>query len=340
VIVNFNGGEKLIRCLASVVPSLPFGAELIVVDNASSDGSADKASALFPGLKIVRSTTNDGFGAGANLGATRARGDCLIFLNPDTLVEPGWVEGLLTLLARDPQAGLATSKILQLDTGRVSGCGNAIHITGLTLARGMGASPEAFREVEPVDAVSGASFAVRRDLFEELGGFDEDFFLYVEDTDLSMRARLAGWRCLFAPESVVYHDYTFRLTARKVFYQERNRYLMLLKCLRWPTLLVLLPSELLAELVTWGFVLLRDRANAGNKLRAYGWILSHWRSILRKRRASQSLRRISDRELLASTGFRLDFGQVSSGFLATAARSVFDPLFFLLRGATRGLVWW
>jgi GT2 family glycosyltransferase len=341
VIVNYNAGEKLIRCLGSVSSSLSAEAELILVDNASSDGSLENAVARFPHLKVLRSAANGGFGAGANLGARSSRGEHLVFLNPDTFVEPGWVEGLLEPLARDSKAGLATSKILQADDpGRVSACGNSVHISGLTLARGMGAPREAFRDVEPVDAVSGAAFAIRRDLFERLGGFDEDFFLYVEDTDLSLRARLGGWQCLLAPESVVYHDYTFRLTARKVFYQERNRYRMLLKCLRWPSLLVLLPSEILAEFVTWGFVLTRDRANAANKLRAYASIWTSLPSVLRQRRAVQGLRTIPDRALLAQTGFRLDFGQVAGGFLRTAGRWFFDPLFFLLKGLTLGLVWW
>lgn len=341
MIVNYNAGKKLIRCLDSVTVCLPPGAELILVDNASSDGSTDEASARFPSLKVLRSGGNPGFGAGANRGARSARGEQLIFLNPDTLVEPGWVEGLLEPLDGDPKAGLTTSKILQADhPERVSACGNSVHLSGLTLARGMGAPREAFREVEPVDAVSGAAFAIRRAVFEALGGFDEEFFLYVEDTDLSLRARLAGWRCLFAPGSVVYHDYTFRLTARKVFYQERNRYRMLLKCLRWGTLVVLLPSEILAEVVTWGFVLIRDRANAANKLQAYGSIITSLSSILRRRRTVQELRTVTDRALLARTGFRLDFGQVAGGFLRAAARWVFDPLFFLLKGLTLGLVWW
>lgn len=341
VIVNYNAGQKLIRCLDSVIVCLPADTELILVDNASSDGSTDEAAARFPSVKVLRSGGNPGFGAGANLGARSARGEQLIFLNPDTRVEPGWVEGLLEPLDRDPKAGLATSKILQADDpARISACGNSVHISGLTLARGMGAPREAFREVEPVDAVSGAAFAIRRKVFETLAGFDEEFFLYVEDTDLSLRARLAGWLCLFAPKSVVYHDYTFRLTARKVFYQERNRYRMLLKCLRWPSLFVLLPSEILAEFVTWGFVLIRDRANAANKLQAYASILASLPSVLRQRRVVQELRTITDRTLLARTGFRLDFGQVASGFLRAAARWVFDPLFFLLKGLTLGLVWW
>ena len=91
----------------------------------------------------------------------------------------------------------------------------------------------------------------------------------MEDTDLSWRARLAGYRCLYVPTSIVYHEYTLRFGPRKIFYQERNRYLMLLKGAHWATLLVLLPALLLAEVVTWGFVLAQDRRRLANKARAY-----------------------------------------------------------------------
>lgn len=341
VIVNYNGGAGLIRCLDSVVGSLPADAEVILVDNASSDGSAEEAAVRFRCPTLLRSPTNRGFGAASNLGAARARGRYLVFLNPDTLVEPGWLEELVATVEDHPGFRLVTAQIVQVHRpDRVSACGNAVHISGLTLSRGKGAPREEFRQVEEVDAVSGAAFAIRRDLFDALGGFDEDFFLYVEDTDLSWRARLLGARCLYEPKSVVFHDYAFRLTPLKIFHQERNRYLMLLKCLRWPTLLALIPAVLLAELVAWGFVMLRDRRNAGKKIRAYGWVISNWKSIIRKRRAVQASRRASDRSLLRTTGHRLDFGQVASPRLARAAQLVFDPLFLLCRGFALAVVWW
>lgn len=341
VIVNYNGGEKLLRCLESVEPTLPADVELVLVDNASTDGSAETALARFPRATLVRSPVNRGFGAGGNLGATRSRGESLVFLNPDTVVRPGWLDALRCALESGDGVGLVTSKIVQgVATPEISACGNQIHVSGLTLARGMGQPESAFPEREEVSAVSGASFAIRRDLFESLGGFDEDFFLYVEDTDLSWRARLLGKICLYEPESVVFHDYRFRLTPLKVFHQERNRYLMLFKCLRWPTLVLLLPSLLLSEIVAWGFVLIRDRVNIRNKVRAYDWVISNWELVLRKRRVVQSSRRATDRSLLRTTGYRLDFDQVSSPGLAKLVRLVFDPLFFLSRGLALALLWW
>jgi hypothetical protein len=341
VLVNYNGGGAVLACLASVQSTCGPEVEVIVVDNASTDGSADLIEAAFPQVTVVRCATNEGFGAGCNRGARAARGPYLVFLNPDTLAQPGWLEALLAPLESDAGAGLATSKVvLAQHPDRLNACGMSIHITGLTLVRGLNLPADSYSQTEEVDAVSGAAFAARRDLFEALGGFDEAFFLYMEDTDLSWRARLMGLACVYAPASVVAHDYALRFTPRKVFYQERNRYLMLLKTLRWPTLIVLLPAWLLAEVVTWGFVLWGDRKNLGNKLRAYGWIIEQWPVVMQKRALTQALRRASDRALLRRTTHRLDFEQAGDGAAASLARLVFDPLFFLLRLWALALVWW
>jgi len=341
IVVTYNARSHLGRCLRSILSQNLCPNEIIVVDNASSDGSADFVEQAFPGVKVIRNGDNRGFGHGADVGAASAHGDYLVFLNPDTVVEPDWLAGLVAALEANPEAGLATSRILLLARpDRVNACGTEVHYTGLTLCRGTGAERDRFSEVEEVDAVSGAAFAIRKTIFDEIDGFDERFFLYVEDTDLSWRVRLAGHTCLHVPASVVYHDYTLQFGALKTYLEERNRYLMLLKSLRWPTLLVLVPSLLLAEVVTWGFVLLRDRQHVLNKPRAYLWVALHWRQIVASRRHTQARRRVRDRDLLARCAHRISFEQVGAGGLATLAHRVFDPLFLVLRSVTLALVRW
>jgi GT2 family glycosyltransferase len=262
-------------------------------------------------------------------------------VNPDTVVEPGWIEALVAPLEIDDRTGLTTARILLMnDPQRLNTCGCNIHLTGLTLCRGMGRLRDSYPQRQPVGAISGAAFAIRAALFERLGGFDAEMFLYLEDTDLSWRARLAGWQTVYTPDSLVLHDYELRITPLKVFWEERNRYLMLIKSLRWPTLLLLAPVYLLAEIITWTFVLLKDRHNIGNKLRAYGWMLANWRLILRKRRETQALREVGDRQMLKSTGFSIDFGQASGGFVAAVAQLIFDPLFYVIRAILLAVVWW
>jgi GT2 family glycosyltransferase len=340
IIVNHNGRMYLRDCLHSLLQDCRCY-EIILVDNASTDGSAEYVERVFPEVQVIRNKDNHGFGQGNNLGARWAKGEYLAFLNPDTAVESGWLEALIKVLEANPQVGLVTPKILLMaDPERINTCGSEVHCTGLTLCRGMGMDRNALTTLVQVDAVSGAAFAMRKEVFEALEGFDETFFLYMEDTDLSWRARLAGYRCLYVPQSVVRHDYTLRFGPHKTFYQERNRYLMLLKSLQWRTLLLLLPLLLLGEVVTWGFVLLRERRQLTNKLRAYVWIIKNWHLIMQRRRRTQALRKLGDRDLIAPCTHRLAFEQTGSGAVAHLAHLVFDPLFFLLHRSMLASVWW
>jgi len=332
IIVNYNGLDDLRACLRSLELDGDGRYEVIVVDNGSTDGSATYVQENYPDIELVENNGNLGFGHGSNLGAGRAQGRYLAFLNPDTVVEPGWLDALVSALKDHPDAGLTTSKIvLRADPKRINTCGNQVHCTGLTLCRGIGAPRSDFGTYARVNAVSGAGFAICRNAFGRLGGFDESFFLYMEDTDLSWRARLAGYDCLYVPDSVVRHDYALRFGPRKTYYQERNRYVMLLKNLQWRTLLVLVPALLLGEVVTWGFVLLREPRRMMNKVQAYAWVLSHWGSIMGARRRVQALRCVPDKALIGSCTHRLAFEQTGCGFVARIAHWVFDPLFFILR---------
>ena len=341
VVVSYNGRGDLERCLRSLLDAGDQDVEVIVVDNASSDGSAEFVARAFPDVRLIRNRVNRGFGAACNLGAGLARGAYLAFLNPDTVVESGWLDELTRALEETPDAALATSKVLLLDApDRINAAGNDSHFTGVTLCRGAGQPRWRFDEREEVSAVSGAAFALRRSVFAALGGFDESFFLYLEDTDLSWRARLAGYRCLYVPSSIVYHAYVLHFGPRKTFDQERNRYRMLLKTLRWRTFLVLAPSLLLAELVTWGFVLLADRRHLTNKLSAYAWIVEHWSEIRDARRHTQAMRRRSDRELIAGSGASVDFAQAHPGFVARSTGRALNPVFHGLHRLALALVRW
>lgn len=341
IIVNHNARQYLGACLHSLLNDDIPPHEIILVDNASTDDSVPYVREFFPSVRVIRNPANVGFGQACNIAAQYAEGKYLVFLNPDTVVRPGWLEALIAALEANPQAGLATPKILLLaDAEHINTCGNKIHCTGLTLCRGLGMAHDAFPYLEEVDAISGAAFAIRRDLFTALGGFDEAFFLYMEDTDLSWRARLAGYQCIYVPSSVILHDYALRFGPLKTFYQERNRYLMLLKGLHWATLLILLPILLLAEGITWGFTLLRDRPHWRNKMRAYGWIISHWREVMEKRRLTQRLRRARDRDLLQRCAYHLAYEQLDAGLLGRMAGFVLDPLFFVLHRLALALIWW
>jgi GT2 family glycosyltransferase len=280
---------------------------VLVFDNASSDGSGALAEAR--GVRVVRSEENAGFGGANNRAAAFARGRWLVFLNPDTVVEPGWLDPLLAPLATGP--GMATAKLLLMERPElIDTCGNAVHLSGITVCRGYGRPAGRLAEPERLLAVSGACFAIDRASFERLGGFDERFFMYLEDTDLSLRAALAGLPCWFAPASRVRHRHAPGFAPRKLYWLERNRYVMLVKLWSARTLLGLLPHLALMELLVWCYALLRGREALAAKRDAWRWLADHVRLALVARRGAQRLRRVPDAELLALCSWRLDLAEL------------------------------
>lgn len=339
ITVNTNEKHRMLLYMPSVWATRG-NFEVIIADNGSTDGSIEYIEERFPMTRIIRNGKNLGFAGANNRGAEHARSNILVFLNPDTTVEPDWLVELLRPF-KDPRVGLTTSKILLMpDPQKLNTCGNNVHISGLTLCRGMNQPRENYPNSEEVAAVSGAAFAIRREIFEQVGGFNESFFIYLEETALSLESWLRGWRCVYAPKSVIHHDYALRFGPRKVLFQERNRYLLQLQLYKWPTLIVLLPTLLLAEVVTWGFVITRDRGNWTNKFKAYAGVIGNWPAVMAKRRLNQSQRKVTDRVMLKHTTHQLDFGQVAKGGLGGLAACVFNPLFWLLRAITLALVHW
>lgn len=327
VIVTYNGKPYIADCLRSLFSASEDKPEVIVVDNASTDGSAEVVRSEFPDVRVISAQSNLGYGAACNQGALASQSEYIAIVNQDVSSTPGWIEHLIDALDRDPTAAMATPKILLLrDPDRINTCGNTPHYTGITICRGYNRPAPEFAEQEEVASVSGAAFVIRRTVFEELGGFDPTFFLYLEDTELSLRVALAGYRCLYVPEAVVLHDFEPRFSTEKVYSLERNRLVMLLKVYRLRTLLALLPSLLLTEMAVWGYSLLRGQRCLRSKVRAYGWVLAQLPRILRMRRQTQALRRVGDSVLLAHCSLDLELGELDHP-LGQLGMALVNPLF-------------
>jgi GT2 family glycosyltransferase len=327
VVVTFNHRDVVPRCLDALRETLGPADEVIVVDNASADGTADAVAARYPWVRLLRAGHNGGYGAANNLGAGAARGEYLVFLNPDTVPLPGWLEALLAGLAPDTpgqpgqpgQERLATARLLLAGApDRVDTFGNEVHISGITTSRGWDLPATRGAAPEEVAAVSGACFALRRALFQRLGGFDARLFLYFEDTELSLRARLAGCRCVALPGARVLHDHRPGFSPAKLRYLERNRWWTLLKLFRWPTLVALSPVLALAEAVAWGMAARSGRGHL--KAKALAWVdLLRWLPDLPAARGeARRLRAVPDRALLRLHPARLRFAQVAGGPVARA----------------------
>jgi GT2 family glycosyltransferase len=228
-----------------------------------------------------------------------ARGEMLAFVNPDTRAEPEWLAELVCPFVREPSVGFTTSKIVLMDRPEViNACGNDLTLTGIATCRRAGDVASTVAGDEEVAAVSGAACTIRADLFRRLRGFDERFWMYLEDTDLSWRVRLAGYRCLLAAGSVVTHHYRFNLPPDKARIIERNRYQMLAKNLSGWMLLALLPQLLIGELLTWGWAVLGGLRYLWAKALTMLWTFAGLRELWRIRRVTQALRRTPDRLVL------------------------------------------
>ncbi|HUW14841.1 MAG TPA: glycosyltransferase family 2 protein [Anaerolineae bacterium] len=331
IIVAYNGRHYLDGCLHSVLDELRPGDEVIVVDNASTDGSADFVSEHYPQARLVRNAENRGFAAANNQGAALASGEVLVFLNQDTRVQAGWLQALVEGLGGGDAVGLTTSKVLVMSQpDRIQACGQDVHYTGLVFGRGFGAAAGSLDGAEAVGAVGGCSFAARLEVWQQLGGFDETLYMYYEETDLSWRARLRGYRSVYVPDSVVYHDYRpGRPSAFRLYHSARNRRIMLLKNWRWPTLFLLAPGLLVAELVEWELAQGQGWGGLKAKLRADFWLASHLGLIRRLHTDAQKGRSVSDAEILAERTVVLQPQEVAVGTFGQVSMAIGSALFAL-----------
>ena len=185
-----------------MLDSLEGADEVIVVDNG---GDAEARE----GVRLISPGENIGFAAGNNLGASQATGDALVFLNPDTVVAPGALQELVGPL-EDPAIGIVSARLRLLDRPELlNSAGNEVHVTGIAWAGSYGQPADSVSELRDVAFPTGAAMAIRRELFEELGGFTEELFMYQEDLELGWRARLRGLRVVVNPGADVYHEYEF-----------------------------------------------------------------------------------------------------------------------------------
>ena len=208
IIVNWNGERFLERCLTALMNQTVKPREIILVDNASSDGSLGIAR-RFPSVRLITLDQNTGFAHGNNLAIEAASkdSDWIALINPDAFAEPHWLEELLASAERNPAFSVFGSKLLNAaDPAVLDGAGDAYHISGQFWRQGHGLSVSAVPENEcEVFSPCAAAALYQRSALREVGGFDEDYFCYAEDVDLGFRLRLVGHRCLYVPKSVVHH---------------------------------------------------------------------------------------------------------------------------------------
>lgn len=316
IVVNWDRRDLLRACLLSLRAQTLGDFEVIVVDNGSRDGSPAMVLDDFPEAVLIRNAENRGFCAANNQGIRQARGRYIALLNNDAEADPRWLEELVTGMRGADTAGMCASKILFHEArGVIDKVGHLIYPDGQNRGRGCGEPDRGqYNRAEEALFPDGCAALYDRRVFESAGLFDEDFFAYGDDAELGLRARLAGWTCLYVPTAVVYHHHSStlgRFSPERIVLVERNRVWLALKLFPW-RLLLLNPFYSAIRLGANALAAARGHGEAGRfagqrgwwlllrcLLRAYAQALRGLPGVLRKRGAVRRARRLSDRDFLA-----------------------------------------
>jgi len=299
VTVNYNGKKFLAECMDSL-KALEYpegGFEVVMVDNASSDGSSDFIRENYPWVKLIVTDRNLGFAGGNNVGMKLSEGDFVALVNNDTKVDPAWLIEMVKVAESDPRVGIATSKMLFMDRPNIiNNAGSFVLPNGWGSDRGFEQEDKGqFEVVEEVFSACGASMLLRKSMLDEIGLFDESFFCYYEDVDLSWRARLAGWKIVYTPLSFLYHKHSGTSVEWSEFFTYhvlRNRHFMLLKNAWWGLFFRSLLDFLKRTVLDAGIRGKRIRANTTNpnyfrldiRLRVFWSLLTHLPALIVKRK--------------------------------------------------------
>lgn len=314
VVLNWNGHDVLDHCLRSLYDQTYRPLEIIVVDNASTDGSVDFLREKFQGVHLIMNEQNLGFGAGNNIGIRASRGRYIMILNNDTRLDPNCVEELKRSIEKDERFGACASKIfLDSKPDIIDGVGIVVCPDGLSFGRGRLEKRERYDEEEEIFFASDCACLYRREMLDDIGLYDEDFFAYADETDMGWRAHLAGWRCIYSPKAIVYHHHSTssggRVSAFKAFLVERNRIWVAVK--NFPISLILLGQfYMLWRYAFQAYGAFMGKGTAGRftsdfskaelvkiLLRAYFSAARKFPLMLEKRRMIQQKKRITNREV-------------------------------------------
>ncbi len=267
VVPTLAADESLDECLASLGRQTFRDFEVIVVDNSEQRPTKPRGCA-----HVIANDRNVGFGAAVNQAFHQSQAPFLAVLNDDAIAHPRWLEALVSAIADRPAFGMCASQVRLEGADRLDSAGMLLCLDGSSKQRGHLESPAAYSRNEEALLPSGSAAFYRREMLDEIGVFDESFFLYCEDTDLGLRARWAGWECLYVPDAVVEHRYSHsagKASALKAYYVERNRLFVIFK--NFPLLdLALVPFYAISRYFWHLIYALRGRGKAAEFQRAGG----------------------------------------------------------------------
>ncbi len=297
IIVNWNSHSLLQPCLEALSRQTVGLDKIIVVDNASKDGSCIDIDKQYQKVTLIRLDTNTGFAIANNIGVEETMGyDWIALVNPDAFVRPDWLQRLLEAAKQYPEYACFGSRLLTAHDGAMlDGAGDIYHVSGLAWRRGHGqAAAGRGLERQEIFSPCAAAALYRREAFLAVGGFDESYFCYFEDVDLGFRLRLAGYRCLYVPEAVAYHmgsATTGKHSDFTVYHGHRNLVWTYFKNMPGSLLWLYLPQHLFLNLISLLWFALQGQGGA--ILKAKWDALKGLPRVMKRRRQIQVKRQVS-----------------------------------------------
>jgi GT2 family glycosyltransferase len=318
IIPHWNAKHLLETCLSALRHQTFRNFETILVDNGSEDGSPDYVRTSFPEVRLLALPDNRGFTGGVLAGYEQANGELIVLLNNDTEADPRWLEAIHNASRIYPEAGSFASKMMYFDErGRVENCGFDLGIGGATvdLGRDEPDGPE-WGQPRSVFGACGGAATYRRRMLEDIGFLDPEFIMIYEDVDLSFRAQLRGYKCVYVPGAIVYHRYRVTIgeaPSRQVFYSQRNIEFVFLKNMPLALILRSLPQRLLYEV--GAAIYFSKNGNGTAFLRAKVDVLRCLPSIWQKRKDIQNRKTMPDsqmRKVLQNSSFSNKWKKLSA----------------------------
>lgn len=296
IVVNWNGASYLEDCLTCLSSQTHGEREIILVDNNSSDSSVSLVTEKFTNVQIIQLEKNRGFTGGNLAGFAAARGEFIALVNNDTRAEKNWLGNLVHSIMDDPQIGICASKLIIDGTDKIDSAGDGLTTAAVGFKRGLWKDNSHYVQQERVFGACAAAALYRRTMLDEIGFFDDDYFLNDEDTDLNFRAQLFGWRCVYVPTAVVYHKVNAtigRLSDTSVYYHTRNLEFTWTKNLPTGLMLRFAHHKVIQEIGAFSYLCLRHRKWHAY-FRAKRDAVRMIPLMLKKRKAIQSKRRVSN----------------------------------------------
>ena len=337
IVLNYNAGKLLHNCIESLQKLDYNNVEIIVVDNISTDNSQNECKERFPNIKLIQNNKNVGYCGGNNIGMKQAKGEFIIILNPDTIVESNLISQFLTVYKENGD-GLYQPKILSLDNKEIlQSTGNMIHIFGFGFARDKGKLDKIkSNENITIGYASGTCLFSSRIIFEKLGFFDEFLFLYHDDLDLGWRANQKGIKSYFVPSTAIFHaeSYSLKWSKKKVYWLERNRRYCLKTHYSKETLKKIKWSLWYTEILVWLFYISKGYISA--KIQAESDLRKNHKFIIKKQIEIENQKKISDLELIKEFPDRIEVPKdVSEGFPSKVFLNMIE---FLSKKAKKQLI--